>query len=93
MAANSGSLDNGLRLAPRSVPRRTSEIKLDENREEALVSKKEQPMADNKKCGHPNCTCTVSDGKKYCSPQCEAMKTTPDVDCKCGHPGCRGRAS
>ena len=50
-------------------------------------------MADNKKCAHPNCSCTVGDGKKYCSPQCEAMEKTPDVDCKCGHPGCQGRAT
>jgi len=21
------------------------------------------------------------------------MEKTPDVDCKCGHPGCRGRAT
>lgn len=47
--------------------------------------------ADAKKCAHPNCTCNVRD-KKYCSEQCEAMEETPDIDCRCGHPGCQGRA-
>jgi hypothetical protein len=50
-------------------------------------------VAGNKKCAHPNCSCTVSDEKNYCSPQCEAMEKTPDVDCKCRHPRCRGRAT
>jgi hypothetical protein len=45
------------------------------------------------KCSHPNCTCMTDHGKNYCSPQCEAMKKTPDIDCKCTHAGCRGRAS
>jgi hypothetical protein len=43
-----------------------------------------------KKCAHPPCTCSTSD--KYCSPQCEAMEKTPDIDCRCGHASCRGRA-
>lgn len=46
-----------------------------------------------KKCAHPFCTCTTPHDQKYCRPQCEAMRDTPDVDCRCGHPGCRGRAS
>jgi hypothetical protein len=41
-----------------------------------------------KKCAHPNCSCQTTE--KYCSPQCEAMEETPDIDCKCGHPGCKG---
>jgi hypothetical protein len=41
------------------------------------------------KCAHPNCSCTV-EGKKYCSAQCEAMEKTPDIACKCQHPGCKG---
>ena len=44
-----------------------------------------------KKCAHPACTCTPASGK-YCSAQCEAMEETPDVDCRCGHPECKGRA-
>jgi metallothionein len=47
-------------------------------------------MADGKKCAHPICSCTVTAGK-YCSAQCEAMEKTPDIDCKCGHPACKGR--
>jgi hypothetical protein len=50
-------------------------------------------MADDnsKKCAHPNCTC-ITRSEKYCSPQCAAMEETPDVDCRCGHSECRGRA-
>jgi hypothetical protein len=43
---------------------------------------------DGKKCAHPVCSCTVTSGK-YCSAQCEAMEKTPDIACKCGHPGCK----
>jgi metallothionein len=45
-------------------------------------------MATNK-CAHPNCSCQTAD--KYCSAQCEAMEKTPDIDCKCGHAGCKGK--
>jgi metallothionein len=48
-------------------------------------------MADAKKCAHPVCSCMVT-GKKYCSEQCEAMEETPDIDCRCMHPECKGRA-
>src|SRR5215469_358153 len=52
-------------------------------------------MTTNKanKCAHPNCSRATEPGKRYCSPQCEAMEKTPDLDCKCGHPGCFGRVS
>jgi hypothetical protein len=33
----------------------------------------------------------VQSGEKYCSAQCEAARDTPDIDCKCEHPGCAGR--
>jgi hypothetical protein len=46
----------------------------------------------NKKCAHPNCTCQALPDSKYCSTQCEAMEDTPDIDCRCGHPACAGRA-
>src|SRR5262249_46836174 len=59
----------------------------------ASPNRKELPVADNKKCAHPNCSCTVADGRKYCSPQCETMEHTPEVDCKCGHAGCKGRST
>ena len=42
-----------------------------------------------KKCAHPNCSCQTKD--KYCSTQCEAMEKTPDIDGKCGYPGCQGQ--
>ena len=38
------------------------------------------------------CSCTAAQGSDYCSAQCEAVKTTPDIDCRCTHPGCKGRA-
>ena len=43
------------------------------------------------KCAHPPCTCPAKSGK-YCSAQCQAMEATPDIDCRCGHPGCKGKA-
>lgn len=46
---------------------------------------------DSKKCAHPPCTCTPRSGK-YCSAQCEAMEERPEIDCRCGHPDCKGRA-
>lgn len=57
-----------------------------------FVSTKEKLMAatESKKCAHPICTCKVTSGK-YCSTQCEAMEKTPDVDCTCNHPACKGR--
>jgi hypothetical protein len=27
---------------------------------------------------------------KYCSVACEAMENMPDIDCHCGHEGCKG---
>jgi hypothetical protein len=42
------------------------------------------------KCVHPNCTCMTTE--KYCSAQCAAMEKMPDIDCKCTHPACKGRA-
>ena len=42
------------------------------------------------KCAHPVCSCTTID--RYCSAACEAMEKTPDVDCRCGHAGCKGKA-
>jgi hypothetical protein len=43
-----------------------------------------------KKCAHPNCSCTAMAGK-YCSVQCETMEKMPDIECKCGHPVCKGK--
>jgi len=41
-----------------------------------------------KKCSHPNCSCLVGADQAYCSAQC--AKTQWIIDCKCGHPGCKG---
>jgi nucleotide-binding universal stress UspA family protein len=58
----------------------------------AIQTAKEQArLRQSEKCGHPSCTCTSKSGK-YCSAQCEAMSQTPDIDCRCGHPECKGRA-
>jgi hypothetical protein len=47
---------------------------------------------DKKKCAHPLCTCGVSSDDKYCSAQCAAMENLVDIDCRCGHAGCAGKA-
>lgn len=44
-------------------------------------------MADNKKCAHPSCTCTLKEGKS-CSTYCEGQADTADIECECGHPAC-----
>jgi hypothetical protein len=54
-------------------------------------AEKRAGLIDSEKCGHPPCTCTTKSGK-YCSAHCEAMSQTPDIDCRCGHPDCKGRA-
>ncbi len=51
----------------------------------------QQAMKFASKCGHPGCTCIPRSGK-YCSAACEATATMPDIDCRCGHPECKGRA-
>ena len=43
------------------------------------------------KCAHPVCSCTTT--AKYCSVECEAMEKTPDIDCHCEHPACKGKTS
>ena len=48
-------------------------------------------VKEGNKCKHPNCSCHVKSGESYCSAQCEASAQTPDIDCKCNHPGCAGR--
>lgn len=48
-------------------------------------------MTDKKnKCAHQLCTCLAADDSKYCSPNCEAAKALTDIECGCGHPGCKG---
>ena len=48
---------------------------------------------EGKKCAHPNCSCRVTAGETYCSAPCEGAAKTPEIDCMCGHPGCKGRIS
>ncbi len=44
------------------------------------------------KCAHPGCTCTVTDGERYCSDFCLEISqadSAKDADgCSCGHPEC-----
>jgi len=47
---------------------------------------------DYKKCAHPACTCPVSSEEDYCSAQCAATEDVIDIDCRCVHAGCAGRA-
>lgn len=44
---------------------------------------------NSQKCAHPVCSCLTTSGK-YCSIECETMAKMPDIDCSCGHPGCKG---
>jgi hypothetical protein len=49
-------------------------------------------MADTKKCAHPQCKCTVTDGGaygKYCSEHCREAADQTELMCDCKHPGCR----
>jgi metallothionein len=54
--------------------------------------KKEMAATKSEKCAHPVCSCVTTSGK-YCSTECAAMEKTPDIDCACGHAGCKGRTS
>ncbi len=45
---------------------------------------------ENQKCAHPACSCSVADGKKYCSPVCEDAKGMTELTCQCEHGNCTG---
>ncbi len=45
--------------------------------------------AKAEKCAHPVCSCLTTSGT-FCSIECETMKKTPNIDCHCGHAGCKG---
>ena len=47
---------------------------------------------NKKKCAHPACTCQVSSEENYCSARCAAMEDVVDIDCRCAHAACAGRA-
>ena len=40
-------------------------------------------MSETKKCAHSACSCSVSDGKKYCSTSCEMAKNVTELACRC----------
>ncbi len=42
---------------------------------------------ESKKCEHPACNCTVTEGS-YCSTYCEDAKGTTEIACNCGHGAC-----
>jgi hypothetical protein len=48
-------------------------------------------MSDVKKCAHASCSCTVSDGKKFCSQSCEDSADVTELGCDCDHPSCNGK--
>ena len=45
-----------------------------------------------KKCAHPPCACYVASSAQYCNAQSAAMAKRPEIDCRCTHRGCDGRA-
>jgi hypothetical protein len=49
-------------------------------------------MADVKKCAHPQCKCTVTEGGafgKYCSEHCREAADQTELMCDCKHPSCQ----
>ena len=55
-------------------------------------TKNEMATARGEKCAHPVCSCVITSGK-YCSTECAAVEHMSDIDCACGHSGCKGRTS
>jgi hypothetical protein len=47
-------------------------------------------MADEGKCGHEMCRCSVSGDTEYCSDHCRDAEDQDmtEIACDCGHPGC-----
>jgi hypothetical protein len=58
------------------------------------ITYRRNPMAEavENKCAHPKCTCTVADGKEYCSQACSEAAESGSLsnNCGCDHPGCIG---
>ena len=46
-------------------------------------------VKETKQCAHPGCVCNAREDSKYCSAYCEGAKGKPEVQCACGHPGCK----
>ena len=47
-------------------------------------------MADEGKCGHEMCRCSVSGDAEYCSDHCKDAEgqDMTEISCDCGHSGC-----
>jgi hypothetical protein len=49
-------------------------------------------LATLNKCAHPDCTCTVVEGERYCSDYCLESARADDArdieGCECGHAEC-----
>src|SRR5580698_1974313 len=52
-----------------------------------------ETMTDVKTCANPACSCIPAEKEKYCSPHCEALESSTEVVCKCGHHSCSGAAT
>lgn len=49
-------------------------------------------MADQNKCAHAACDCSVTPGGEfghYCSEHCKENAKLTELRCLCGHPACR----
>lgn len=48
-------------------------------------------MANEKKCGHTACRCTVPENERYCSDYCkdaQKLKEDTEIQCDCKHEPC-----
>ena len=41
-------------------------------------------------CANPPCTCVVDKKGEYCGVSCQSTSGTTQIDCDCGHGGCKG---
>jgi len=59
---------------------------------ESMHTESTGKLATLAKCAHPDCTCTVTDGERYCSDYClESARadSAKDIEgCECGHAEC-----
>jgi hypothetical protein len=47
-------------------------------------------MSEVKQCAHKSCSCSVPEGKKFCSQICEDSVGVNAIGCDCKHPACTG---
>ena len=59
---------------------------------ESVQTETSGKLAALTKCAHPDCTCTVTDGERYCSDYClesARAESAKDIEgCECGHAEC-----